>query len=724
MDTTTRSPSALRILAAVLAVALFATTMPATAADAATTDATSAAGASEADGVAFRDVAVGSTHAAAIAMMARAGITLGCDVDRFCPDAGLSRAQSATTLLRATGLEPSTANRFVDVRSGSTHAGAINALVDAGLARGCDTDRFCPDRTLTRGQAATLLTGVLGLAGRAPSGAFTDVTGRGTHDAAISALQQAGLTAGCSATRFCAERPLTRAQFATFLYRATGGGTVGLVVAGKPDAGPKPGNGNTRAPAPAPVPAPAPEPVPAPAPAPAPADGVRLLYPAGDVARFQASMAQSGPFFRTGDAGHGGSFSPGDGARSVQLASEFLANPRASYWVQPNLPLASGDAYPQGMQHVRPMHAAWVYMTQPQHTQREALRREVKGVLLHHATHSSLDFSNAANYPVNFPGHAANPIFDLAQWMNRQVKMRDMLGRDSFTAAENATLDRWFWGYANWSYSWLHQTAVGRPLPGRLNRDYRVVNRPANASRRSFDGGPLIGDMAMSYTNRHASVAAAGSLAANYLKVHGYTAPSSGGPAYGRLSVDQLLEHSRLFVEETLRFSVFPQGVQGDFERGDSRFHNAPPQQGWMYAANVLLNLVDIAEYHAKRGDMSVWNYGTTAGYDGTAGVPVAGGFSQKNIHFFAWSMSRYVNNGWNRTNRSQPLALPHYYHDVLAAATVAKYAPNDTLIRDAWRRSGSNFPAYPQSPQSQGPWHAHLSEGATSIGLIEKAPR
>jgi hypothetical protein len=42
--------------------------------------------------------------------------------------------------------------------------------------------------------------------------------------------------------------------------------------------------------------------------------------------------------------------------------------------------------------------------------------------------------------------------------------------------------------------------------------------------------------------------------------------------------------------------------------------------------------------------------------------------------------------------------------------------------MRDAWRRSGSNFPAYPQSPQSQGRWHAHLSDGAKMIGLIEQA--
>jgi hypothetical protein len=67
-------------------------------------------------------------------------------------------------------------------------------------------------------------------------------------------------------------------------------------------------------------------------------------------------------------------------------------------------------------------------------------------------------------------------------------------------------------------------------------------------------------------------------------------------------------------------------------------------------------------------------------------------------------------------------LTLPSFYHDVIPAATVARFAPNDALLRAAWQRSGSNFPAYPQSPQSQGSWSAHLGEGAKAVGLIEQA--
>jgi len=452
-------------------------------------------------------------------------------------------------------------------------------------------------------------------------------------------------------------------------------------------------------------------------------DGLRLLFSESAVRRTVERMGAPGPYFAAGDAGHGGPYSPGDGQRSVQLASAFLADPEASYWVQPGLPFSSGDVWPSDDVYIRPMHAAWVYMSQPGHPRHDDLLREVKRLLLFQASHESLDYADASDYPVSYPGFSPSPIFPHAHWMTRLVKARDMIGRDSFTSQENAVFDRWLYDYANWSFQWLHNKAYGQIFPGRSTRDYSVITRSADADRRSYDGGPLIGSVARAYTNRHAAVASAASLAANYLAFHDYQAPTTGGPGYGQFTVDELLLHSRLFVEETLRFSVYPEGFQADFERGDAAVHSSRmPQIGWLYSINVLANLVEMAEYHAQRGDMSLWNYRTTSGFDGTQGVPVAGGFQAKNLHFFAWSMSRYVNDGWGRTNRGEPLALPSFYHDVIPAAIASTYAPSDDLLQDAWRRSGSGFPPYPQEAQRQGRWDARLGEGAKSIGLIEHA--
>jgi hypothetical protein len=474
---------------------------------------------------------------------------------------------------------------------------------------------------------------------------------------------------------------------------------------------------------PVPTHTPLPRPPPAEDPLPEP-ERSRLLYSAADVVEYRRRMSGAGPFYATGDAGHGGPYSPGDGRRAEEYAAAFLADPGQSYWSQPNLPYAPNDPWPgegdDAVRYVRPLHAAWVWMTQPGHPRREVLEREVKALLLVHAADPTLEYGNATKYPVDFHGAAGSPIFRTALWMTRLIKARDMLGREAFSAAENAQFDRWIFDYANWSFQWLHQNH-SKHLPGRLDRDYSVNKLDPTAERRSYDDGPYISYAGMAYTNRHAAVMSAASLAANYLAHFGYSPPTAGGPAYGRMTIDQLLDQSRLFAEETLRFSVWPQGVQGDFERGDRNVHeNVAPQQGWLYSANVVSNLVEMAEYHAKRGDWSVWDHGTTAGYGGSAGTPVAGGFTRKNLHFYTWSMSRYVNDAWGRRSFGEPLARPPFYHDVITAATAHRFASGDGLLAAAWQRSGHSFPAYPQHPQSQGPFHAHTGEGAKHIGLIE----
>lgn len=49
-------------------------------------------------------------------------------------------------------------DRFRDVPADSTFHDEINALADAGVTRGCDVDRYCPAEDVTRGQMAGFLT--------------------------------------------------------------------------------------------------------------------------------------------------------------------------------------------------------------------------------------------------------------------------------------------------------------------------------------------------------------------------------------------------------------------------------------------------------------------------------------------------------------------------------------------------------------------------------------
>lgn len=88
------------------------------------------------------------------------GLVSGCnppDNDRVCPHHPVTRGGLAIMLARAIGVQPSSADHFTD-DDGHVAEGAINGLVDAGIPMGCDKDRYCPDRQITRGEMAALIT--------------------------------------------------------------------------------------------------------------------------------------------------------------------------------------------------------------------------------------------------------------------------------------------------------------------------------------------------------------------------------------------------------------------------------------------------------------------------------------------------------------------------------------------------------------------------------------
>ena len=93
-------------------------------------------------------------------------VTSGCAVAplRYCPDRAVTRGQMATFLVRAFDLQTAAAAGFADT-DGNTHQANIDALAAAGVTAGCKTDplRYCPDRSVTRGQMATFLARALGL---------------------------------------------------------------------------------------------------------------------------------------------------------------------------------------------------------------------------------------------------------------------------------------------------------------------------------------------------------------------------------------------------------------------------------------------------------------------------------------------------------------------------------------------------------------------------------
>ena len=125
-------------------------------------------------------------------------------------------------LMSASPLPPG--GTFVD-DDGGVHEGSIEAISAAGITVGCNPpvgDRFCPDQPVSRAQMATFLARVLDLDAVPGSDTFVDVDGS-VHEGSIGAIAAAGITVGCNppaGDRFCPQRPLSRAEMATFLTRA------------------------------------------------------------------------------------------------------------------------------------------------------------------------------------------------------------------------------------------------------------------------------------------------------------------------------------------------------------------------------------------------------------------------------------------------------------------------------------------------------------------------
>jgi S-layer homology domain len=148
---------------------------------------------------------------------AEQGITTGCGLGKFCPNANVPRDQMASFMARGLGLTGSAPNAFTD-DNGNPHEPNINLVAQAGIASGCGVGLYCPAALVARDQMASFLSRALALSGPAPN-AFTDDNGN-THEVNINLVARDGIASGCGAGLYCPSAKVTRAQMAAFLHRA------------------------------------------------------------------------------------------------------------------------------------------------------------------------------------------------------------------------------------------------------------------------------------------------------------------------------------------------------------------------------------------------------------------------------------------------------------------------------------------------------------------------
>jgi len=174
----------------------------------------------------FADVTSSNVHRLAIDCVASVGVTSGLRDGTFNPSGTVTRAQMATFLAnivdRVVTLPPAPDAGFPDVIAGSTHDASINRLAALGIIRGDASGQFNPDRPVTRANLASFLVRTyeeLSQTSQPPSRSWFVDTANNTHVDAINRARELGLVRGTSASTFAPSDPTRRDQMASLLSR-------------------------------------------------------------------------------------------------------------------------------------------------------------------------------------------------------------------------------------------------------------------------------------------------------------------------------------------------------------------------------------------------------------------------------------------------------------------------------------------------------------------------
>ena len=166
----------------------------------------------------FKDVKKGDPFYDEIFWAYGNSIINGDDTGNYNPNDGITRAQIVMILWNATGNEEAyKPSGFADVKDGAWYAKAVAWAVENGITNGTDLG-FEPDRVCTRAEIVTFLHRVNNEPAPAAAASFTDLTQDWYKDAVAWAVEN-GITKGVGGNRFAPNDTCTRGQAAAFMYR-------------------------------------------------------------------------------------------------------------------------------------------------------------------------------------------------------------------------------------------------------------------------------------------------------------------------------------------------------------------------------------------------------------------------------------------------------------------------------------------------------------------------
>ena len=172
------------------------------------------------DELSFRDVSKYDYYYNAVKWAVKKGVTSGTGRYTFSPDDACTRAQTVTFLWRAAGCPQAStkANPFTDVATSDYFYEAVLWAVENGITNGTSKTTFSPNASVTRAQVATFLWRANGEPAARDSG-FADVAANAYYAKAVAWAYAEGITTGTGFGVFSPEAICTRAQIVTFLFR-------------------------------------------------------------------------------------------------------------------------------------------------------------------------------------------------------------------------------------------------------------------------------------------------------------------------------------------------------------------------------------------------------------------------------------------------------------------------------------------------------------------------
>ena len=171
----------------------------------------------------FADVMENVFYEQSVAWAVAHEVTKGTGEYIFSPDQACTRGQVVTFLWRAARCpEPENASTsFTDLKSGAFYEKAVAWAVENGITSGTSKTTFSPDATCTRGHVVTFLWRFRNMPEpKSATTPFTDLKKGAFYEKAVAWAVEEGITKGIDETRFGPDRPCTRGQVVTFLYRA------------------------------------------------------------------------------------------------------------------------------------------------------------------------------------------------------------------------------------------------------------------------------------------------------------------------------------------------------------------------------------------------------------------------------------------------------------------------------------------------------------------------